>query len=112
MQKGRAARAPSPIGAGDHFPFLDMPRTVPIVERRGCDLNPIDPTLDQSRMTMLSIIWADQTDRLQQLAEVIEIAGRVPAPVDRCNAVERPGVATVDRDAVPCRGASREVPMR
>jgi hypothetical protein len=45
-----------------------------------------------------------QTDRLQLLAEVIEIARRVPAPVDRCDAVDwlrihladpRPSVATI-----------------
>ena len=88
----------------DHFPFLDVPATIRVVERRGCDLNPIDPTLDDSRPAMLSFIWPDQTDRMQQLAEVIEIARRVPAPVDRCDAVDwlrihladpRQGVATV-----------------
>jgi hypothetical protein len=88
----------------DHFPFLDVLDTIRVVERRGCDLNPIDPTLEDSRPALLSFIWPDQTDRLQQLAEVIEIARRVPAPVDRCDAVDwlrvhlaepRPGVATV-----------------
>jgi hypothetical protein len=88
----------------DHFPFLDVPATLHVVERRGCDLNPIDPTLDDSRPALLCFIWPDQTDRLQQLAEVIEIACRVPAPVDQCDAVDwlrihfadpRPGVATV-----------------
>src|SRR5215469_2037849 len=88
----------------DHFPFLDVPATLRVVERRGCDLNPIDPTLDESRPAMLCFIWPDQTERFQQLAEVIEIARRVPAPVDRSDAVPwlqthladpRPGVATV-----------------
>jgi len=88
----------------DHFPFLDVPATVRVVERRGCDLNPIDPTLDESRAAMLCFVWPDQTDRLQKLAEVIEIARRVPAPVDRCDAVDwlriqfadsRSGVSTV-----------------
>jgi hypothetical protein len=53
---------------------------------------------------MLSFVWPDQTERMQQLAEVIAIARRVPAPVDRCDAVDwlrihlaesRFGVATV-----------------
>jgi hypothetical protein len=88
----------------DHFPFLDVPGTVRVVERRGCDLNPIDPTLDESRAAMLCFVWPDQTDRLQKLAEVIEIARRVPAPVDCCDAVDwlriqlansRSGVSTV-----------------
>jgi hypothetical protein len=88
----------------DHFPFLDMPAGIRIVERRGCDLNPIDPTMDESRAALLCFIWPDQTSRLQQLVDVIEIARRVPAPVDRCDAVEwlriqmaepRSGVATL-----------------
>jgi hypothetical protein len=88
----------------DYFPFLDVPDTVRVVERRGCDLNPIDPTLDESRAAMLCFVWPDQTDRLHKLTEAIEIAHRVPAPVDRCDAVDwlrtqladsRPGVTTV-----------------
>jgi hypothetical protein len=87
----------------DHFPFLEAPATVRVVERRGCDLNPIDPTLDGSRATLLCFVWPGQTDRLHKLAEAIEIARRVPAQVDRCDAVDwlriqlsasRPGVTT------------------
>jgi hypothetical protein len=88
----------------DQFPFLDVPATVRIAERRGCDLNPIDPTLDESRAAMLCFVWPDQADRLEKLVEAIEIARRVPATVDRCDAVDwlrlqlaepRPGVATI-----------------
>jgi hypothetical protein len=88
----------------DHFPFLDVPATVRIAERRGCDLNPIDPTLDESRAALLCFVWPDQTERLQLLVEMIELARRVPAPVDRSDAVDwlrihladaRPGMATI-----------------
>jgi hypothetical protein len=88
----------------DHFPFLAVPATVRVIERRGCDLNPIDPTRDESRPALLCFIWPDQTDRFQQFTEALEIACRVPAPVDRSDAVPwlethpahpRPGVATV-----------------
>lgn len=88
----------------DHFPFLNTPPSIQIAERRGCDLNPIDPTLDDSRPALLSFIWPDQTERLKQLATVIEIARRVPAVVDQCDAVDwlrihlatpRHGVTTV-----------------
>jgi hypothetical protein len=71
----------------DHFPFLDVPATVRVIERRGCDLNPLDPTLDATRATLLSFIWPDQTSRFRQLVEALEIARRVPAPVDRSDAV-------------------------
>jgi hypothetical protein len=65
---------------------------------------PIAPTLDESREALLCFLWPDQTDRLQLLTEVIEIARCVPAPVDRCDAVgwlqvhladPRPSVATI-----------------
>lgn len=88
----------------DHFPFLDVPATVRVAERRGCDLSPIDPTLEESRAALLGFVWPDQAERLQQLEEVLEIARRVPAPVDRCDALDwlrvqlaepRRGVATV-----------------
>lgn len=72
----------------DHFSFLDIPEGVRIVERRGCDLNPIDPALNESRVALLSFVWPDQTDRLQQLDKVIDIARRVPAPIDRCDAID------------------------
>lgn len=88
----------------DRFPFLDVPGTIRVVERRGCDLNPIDPALDESRAALLCFVWPDQTDRLQLLAQAIDIARRVPAPVDRCEAGDwlrmhlaepQPGVATI-----------------
>jgi hypothetical protein len=53
---------------------------------------------------LLCFVWPDQTDRLQLLVAAIKIARRVPAPVDRCDAVDwlqvhladsRPGVATI-----------------
>jgi hypothetical protein len=88
----------------DHFPFLDVPDTIRVAERRGCDLNPIDPTRDESHGALLCFVWPDQADRLRLLAEAIDIARRVQAPVDRSDAVDwlhvqlarpRPGVATI-----------------
>ena len=70
----------------DHFPFLAVPAAIRVIERSACDLNPIDPTLDESS-ALLCFIWPDQADRLQQFTEVLEIARRVPEPVDRSDAV-------------------------
>ncbi|MGH7893372.1 MAG: DUF2332 domain-containing protein, partial [Candidatus Binatia bacterium] len=77
---------------------------VSVVERSGCDPAPADPTTDAGRLTLLSYVWADQTDRLARLRAACEIARRVPATIVRANAADwlekvlaRPvaGVATV-----------------
>ena len=88
----------------DHFPFLEVPSTVRVVERRGCDINPLDPMLEETAPAILCFIWPDQTARFQQLSQALEIARRVPASVDRSDAVPwlqtqlaelRPGITTV-----------------
>jgi hypothetical protein len=87
---------------GDGGPPLDQPADV--VDRRGCDRSPIDPTADEGRLTLLSFVWPDQRARIAQLEAAIEVARRVPVVVDRTDAVtwlevqlagRRPGVATV-----------------
>lgn len=58
-----------------------------IVQRRGCDLNPIE--LDEDgRLTLLSFVWPDQTQRFEQLARAIEIGRRVPAVIEKADAVD------------------------
>ncbi len=83
-------------------PEFDVP--VSISERRGCDLNPIDPSTEDGRLTLLSFIWADQTERFHQISKAIDVARQVPASIARAGAIEwleselatpRPGVATV-----------------
>jgi len=60
------------------------PRTpVRVVERRGCDPNPLDPTDPEHRRRLESLVWADQLDRLERLRAALSVAERVPAPVDR-----------------------------
>ncbi|MBI4260319.1 MAG: DUF2332 domain-containing protein, partial [Actinobacteria bacterium] len=83
-------------------PALDAP--VEVVERRGCDLHPIDPTTEEGALALTSSVWADQRDRLARLRGAIEIARSVPAQVDREPAATwvparlaepAPGLATV-----------------
>jgi hypothetical protein len=96
----------SPVRFEDPFlrahPPFDV--SVEVVERKGCDLEPVDPVSDEGRLTLLSYVWPDQVARLGRLRGALEIASRVPASVDRADAVEwvravlrsrRPGVATV-----------------
>ena len=77
---------------------------VRIAERRGCDLNPIDPTTADGRLTLLSFVWADQVERFSQLANAIELARRIPVELESGSAIEwlerqlaqpQPDVATV-----------------
>jgi hypothetical protein len=88
--------------------FFDVPppldRPAEVVERKGCDLAPIDPTSEDGALSLRSFIWADQLGRLSRLDGAIEIAKQVPVPVERVDAATflerelgamRPDTATV-----------------
>jgi hypothetical protein len=88
--------------------FFDVPppldRAAEVVERTGCDLQPIDPTTDEGSLSLRSFIWADQLGRLSRLDGAIAIASDVPAQVERNDAASflqreleapRTGTATV-----------------
>jgi hypothetical protein len=85
---------------GDAPPFEGAPE---IVERPGCDADPIDPTTDEGRLTLLSYVWPDQEQRVTMLRAALDIAARVPVTVERASAgdwIERvpppePDVTTV-----------------
>ena len=59
-----------------------------VVERRGCDLNPIDPTSEEGALVLGSFIWADQLARLSLLDGAIEVAAQVPVEVERIGAAD------------------------
>jgi len=59
------------------------PRGAVVLERRGCDPNPIDPTTPDGRVTLRSFVWPDQRDRLARLDAAIEVAGLQAAGVER-----------------------------
>ena len=79
------------IGPGDSAVVLtpkwhgDMPpRQLPAVtQRRGVDLNPIDPTTPGGRLRLLAYLWPDQPERLQRTESAIQIATDNAAVVDR-----------------------------
>jgi hypothetical protein len=81
-----------------------MNRPAEVVERKSCDLNPIDPTTDDGALTLRSFVWADQLARLALLDGAIEVARRLPVEVEKAHAADflerelarpRDGVATV-----------------
>jgi hypothetical protein len=109
-------------------PAADLDLPVEIVERRGCDPNPIDPGTAEGRLTLLSYVWADWTERVDRLVSALQLAAGAPPPVDRAGmagwlggqlASPRPGVLTVVWHSVvqqyidfPERDAARAVLAR
>jgi hypothetical protein len=86
----------------DTSPPLNVP--VEVVERRGCDLFPIDPTTPENEIRLKSMVWADLAPHVQILHEAIEICRHVPATIEQVDGGEwldeqlaepLPGVATV-----------------
>ncbi len=61
---------------------------IEIVERRGCDLAPIDATTAEGRLRLLSYVWPDSVERFRRLDGALQVAARVPATVERVDAVE------------------------
>ena len=72
-----------PWAAGGSTP---LPGSCTVLERRGCDIAPIDPTTADGRLTLRSYVWPDQSARFERLDSALEVAGLVPAPVDRAEA--------------------------
>jgi hypothetical protein len=99
----------SPLELANHFtrvPPLNGVKFRGVAERRGCDLAPLDPTTVDGRLTLLSFVWPDQLERFNRLRAALQVAGTVPARVDRADAnewladqlapdVDLPAVATV-----------------
>jgi hypothetical protein len=75
-----------------------------VAERAGCDLNPIDATTEDGRLTLLACIFPDESDRFDLLERAIAVARETPAVVERADlsawVADRltdtaPGLATV-----------------
>lgn len=80
------------------------PATVEVVERRGCDRQPVDPTTAEGRLALSASVWADQVPRFERLRGALAVAERVAVTVDRASVdawlpeqltAPSPGVATV-----------------
>lgn len=78
--------------------------TPEVVERRGCDPGPLDPTSTEDRLTLTSYVWADQVERFERLRAALQLASADPPLVERRPAIAflsrelaepRPGVVTV-----------------
>ena len=72
----------------DRWRGLNRPQlgALNIVDRLGCDPNPIDPTTSEGRATLLGFLWPDQLERIARTDAAIAIAKRVPATVVKAHA--------------------------
>jgi hypothetical protein len=75
-------------------PPLDVP--LEVVERRGCDRDPVDPTTDDGRLTLLSYVWPGQDARFATLRAALDVARTVDAPVDRADLLDWLDVQVAD----------------
>jgi hypothetical protein len=57
-----------------------------VVQRAGCDSNPLDPGAPEDRERLLSYIWPDQSDRLSLTEKALDEASAAPWRVERADA--------------------------
>ena len=63
------------------------PGTPPtILDRRGVDLNPLDPVAD--RLKLLAYLWPDQPDRIVRTRAALDLSARLRPQVDRGDAAD------------------------
>ena len=65
-----------------------MNRVADVVERKGCDLNPIDVTSGDGALALRSFVWADQLARLALLDGAIEVARAAPVEIEKVGAAD------------------------
>ena len=68
--------------------LLPGPGAVRIIDRRGCDRQPIDLGDEEQRARLLAYVWPDQPERLARLAAAIEIAREEPPRIDARDAAD------------------------
>jgi hypothetical protein len=73
-----------------------------VVERRGCDLTPLDPLSPGGALALRAYVWPDQTARAARLEGALRLAAHVPAEVEAVGAADflagiqpEPGTLTV-----------------
>ena len=72
-------------------PWISSPVTDPVgtatdldvVERRGCDVAPLDALSPDGRLTLLSYIWPDEPHRVARMRAALEVAERHSPVVDK-----------------------------
>lgn len=64
------------------------PEEVEVVERRGCDLSPVDAATPEGARWLMSFVWPFDVDRHARLAAALDVVRRHPVVVDRAPAAD------------------------
>ena len=78
------ASSPLRLVAAVDGPVTPAPFTV--VERRGCDLAPVDASTVDGRLRLTSFVWPHDLHRHERLRAALEVAVSEPVAVDRASA--------------------------
>ncbi|MDP6978580.1 MAG: DUF2332 domain-containing protein [Myxococcota bacterium] len=54
------------------------PEPLRVLSRRGCDIAPIDLSVEANRRRLMSFVWPEQPERMKLLARAIDVARREP----------------------------------
>lgn len=78
------------------------PAPLEVVERRGCDLAPVDAATPEGARWLTSFVWPFDLDRHHRLAGALDVVRRHPVTVDRASASAWLGdqLSTVPTDGV------------
>lgn len=97
----------SPVRLCDYNSERPLPFdiTAHVVERAGCDRDPLNPTVSEDQLTLLSYVWPDQIARIRLLRAALEVAARVPGTVEKAGAPEW----LASKLAAPVEGAATVV---
>jgi hypothetical protein len=76
----------SPLVLRDEIEGVVDPQRFSVVSRRGCDLEPVDPTAPEGQLRLTSFVWPFHVDRHERLRAALTIAEASPVEVDRAGA--------------------------
>lgn len=65
-----------------------VPEAFEVVQRRGCDVAPVDATTPEGADYLTSFVWPWQLDRYERLAAALRVAGDTSVTVDRGTAAD------------------------
>lgn len=88
---GAIGPADSPVRLGGAWEGAPVPPAdvVPrVVERVGCDLDPVDVTTTEGRLHLTSFVWPDQLERLERLRAAYRLVESVPITLVRADLLD------------------------